>query len=68
MVIRHNLLKDVVDDLCCHAHLSEGVEKGHRLTRDHSHTRPADILIAGWDKDKPAALNITVTSPSPLPS
>ena len=32
-------------------------------TRDHSHTRPADILIAGWDRGKPAALDTTVTSP-----
>ena len=63
VVIRHNLLRDVVADLCRRAHLSVLVEKGHGLTRDHSHTRPADILIAGWDRGKPAALDITVTSP-----
>ena len=41
------------------------MEKGHGLTRDHSHTRPvpADVLIAGWDRGKPAAFDITVTSP-----
>ena len=36
---------------------------GHGLTRDLAHTRPADILIAGWDRGKPAALDLTITSP-----
>ena len=36
---------------------------GHGLTRDHNQARLADILIAGWDRGKPAALYITVTSP-----
>ena len=67
VVIWHNL-RDVIAYLCRHAHLSVGVEKGHGLTRDHSHTRPVDILIAGWDRGKPAALDITVHHPSPLPS
>ena len=44
-------------------HLSFSVERDHGLTRDHSHTRPADVLINGWDRGKPAALDITVTSP-----
>ena len=39
------------------------VEKGHGLTRYHNHTRPADVLIAGWDRGKPAAFDVTVTSP-----
>ena len=26
-------------------------------------TSPADVLIAGWDRDKPAAFDGTVTSP-----
>ena len=50
-------------NLCCHVQLSVSVEKGHGLTRDSDHTRPAHILIAGWDRDKPAALDITITSP-----
>ena len=37
------------------------VERGHGLTRDLAHTRPADILIAGWDRGKPA--DLTITSP-----
>ena len=62
-VIRHNRLRDEILDLCCCAHLSVSVERGHGLTRDLDHTRPADILIAGWDIGKPAALDITITSP-----
>ena len=33
------------------------------LTRDLAHTRPADIPIAGWDRGKPAVLDLTITSP-----
>ena len=63
MVTCHNRLRDEVFDLCHHAHLSVSVERGHGLTRDLAHTRPADILIAGWDRGKPAALDLTITSP-----
>ena len=63
VVTRHNRLRDEVFDLCRRAHLSVSVERGHGLTRDLAHTRPADILIAGWDRGKPAALDLTITSP-----
>eukprot|EP00731_Ephydatia_muelleri_P029188 Em0020g832a len=63
VVIRHNRPRDEVFDLCRRAHLSVSVERGHSLTRDLAHTRPADILIAGWDRGKPAALDLTITSP-----
>ena len=63
VVIRHNRLQDDICDLCHHAHLSVKLEKGNGLTRDLDHTRPADILIAGWDRGKTAALDITITSP-----
>ena len=63
MVIRHNHLRDVFVDFCRRAHLSVSVEKGHGLTRDHCHTRPADVLIAGWDRGRPAAFDVTVMSP-----
>ena len=39
------------------------IEKGHGLTRDHSHSRPADVFIAGWDRGKPAAFDVRETSP-----
>ena len=32
------------------------------FTPDHSHSRP-DVLVAGWERGKPAAFDITVTSP-----
>eukprot|EP00731_Ephydatia_muelleri_P006380 Em0003g628a len=63
VVIRHNRLRDEVFNLCRRAHLSVSVERGHGLTRDLAHTRPADILIAGWDRGKPVALDLTITSP-----
>ena len=63
VVIHHNCLRDEVFDLCCRAYLSVSMERGHGLTRDLAHTRPTDILIAGWDRGKPAALDLTITSP-----
>ena len=39
------------------------VEMGNGLTPDHNHSRPADVLIARWERGSPAALVITVTSP-----
>eukprot|EP00731_Ephydatia_muelleri_P013057 Em0007g367a len=63
MVVRHHCRRDEVFNLCRHAHLSVSVERGHNLTRDLAHTRPADILIAGWDRGKPVALDLTITSP-----
>ena len=43
-MVRHNHLHDVVVDFCRRAHLSVKIEKGHGLTKDHSHSRPADVL------------------------
>ena len=36
---------------------------GHGLSPSHSNSRPADILVQGWDRGRPAALDVTVTSP-----
>ena len=63
VVIRHNHLRDIIADFCCQAHLSVRVEAGYGLSSDHSNTRPADVLVQGWDRGSPAALDITVTSP-----
>ena len=63
MVVRHNHLCDVFVDFCGRARLNVSLENGHGLTRDHSHTRPADVLTAGCDRGKPAAFDVTVTSP-----
>ena len=36
---------------------------GSGLTPDHNHSHPVDVLVEGWERGKPAALDITVTSP-----
>ena len=56
-------MRDVLADFFRRAHLSVAVEKGHGLTRDHNRQRPADLLVTGWDRGRPAAMDITVTSP-----
>ena len=33
------------------------------LTSDHSHSRPADVLISNWFLGKTAACDLSVTSP-----
>ena len=48
---------------CRRAHLGVHIEVGHNLTPDHSNTRPADILVPHWCMGKPAALDLSVTSP-----
>ena len=65
VVWRHNLLREAIASLCRTAHLSIAVEKGGG---GHDHTRPADVLIAGWDRNKHAALDITVLHHFALPS
>ena len=36
---------------------------GYGLSGDHINTRPADVLVQGWDRGKPAAFDIMVTLP-----
>ena len=33
------------------------------LAMDHINSFPADILVQGWDRGKPAAFDVTVSSP-----
>eukprot|EP00731_Ephydatia_muelleri_P002291 Em0001g2291a len=61
VAIRHNHLRNIFTEFCCCAHLS--VEAGNDLTADHSHTRPADLLLTNWATGKTAAFDISVTSP-----
>ena len=63
VVTRHNKLRDTLAETCRRAHLSVKVEAGSNLSKDHSHTRPADILIPNWSLGKPAAFDLFVTSP-----
>ena len=43
VVFRH---RDILAETCRRAHFSVQVEAGCNLTRDHSHSRPADVLIS----------------------
>ena len=63
VVTHHNHLRDTFAEFCHRAHLSVRVEVGYGLSGDHINTRPADVLVQGWDRGKPAAFDITVTSP-----
>ena len=58
-----NRLHDVVLGLCCHAHLAVLVEAGSGHTPRLDGTHPADVLVMDWKLGKPAAFDITVTSP-----
>ena len=59
----HNKLRDTLAETCRRAHLSVKVEAGSNLTKDHSHTRPADILVPNWTSGKLAAFDVSLTSP-----
>ena len=60
VVSRH---RDTLAEACRRAHLSVKVEAGCNLTLDHSHSYPADILVPNWSVGKPAASDLSVTSP-----
>ena len=55
VVVRHNM--------CHQAHIAATLEAGSGLTPGLDHTRPADMLAGDWALGKPAAFDITVTSP-----
>ena len=62
VVIRHNRLQNIIADFCRRAHLSVQIEVGRGLLGTHNYTRPADVLVDGWNRAKPAAFDVTVTS------
>ena len=39
------------------------VEMGSNVTPNHSHTHPAGLLVPNWVLGKPAAFDLSVTSP-----
>ena len=51
---------------CLRAHLSVKVEVGYGSSRGHINSRPADILVQGWDRGMTAGIDVTVTSPLTL--
>ena len=63
VVIRRNRLRNIFAEFCRRAHLSVRVEVGQGLSRVQSNSRPADVLVDAWERAKPAAFDVTVTSP-----
>eukprot|EP00731_Ephydatia_muelleri_P000989 Em0001g989a len=63
VVIRHNRLRNIFAEFCRRAHLSVRVEFGQGLSRVQSISRPADVLVDACDRAKPAAFDVSVTSP-----
>ena len=47
----HNRIRDILVETCGYAHIGVKVEVGNNLSRDHSKTRPADILLPNWVLD-----------------
>ena len=62
-VLRHNSLCDVVAQFCHRAHLGGQLKVGGGTEADGSRSRPANYLVPNWSTGKPAAFDITVTSP-----
>ena len=63
VVLRHNSLRDVFVEFCHRACLGGQVEVGSGLGLDRLHSRPADVLVNNWHLGKPAAFDLTITSP-----
>ena len=63
MLSSDNRLRNIFAEFCHRAHLSVRVEVGQGLSRVQSNSRPADVLVSAWDRAKPAAFDVTVTSP-----
>ena len=63
MVTWHNMTRDILVETCRRAHIGVKVEVGNNLSRDHSKTRPADILLPNWFLGRTAALDVSITSP-----
>eukprot|EP00731_Ephydatia_muelleri_P018556 Em0011g596a len=62
-VLLHNSLRDVVAQFCHRARLGGQLEVGGGTEADGSRSWPADYLVPNWSTGKPAAIDITVTSP-----
>ena len=57
VVSRHNRIRDILVETCRRAHIGVKVEVGNNLSRDHSKTRPANILHPNWFLGRTAALS-----------
>ena len=65
MVTRHNMFRDILVETCRRAHIGVKVEVGNNLSRDHSKTRPADILLPNWCLGRTAALDVSHLTAKP---
>ena len=63
MVSCHNRIRDILVETCLLAHIRIKVEAGNNLSKDHSKTRPADILLPNWVLGRTAALDVSITLP-----
>ena len=63
VVLRHNSLCDVFVEFCHRACLGGQVEVGSGYGLDELHSRQADVLVNNWHLGKPAAFDLTITSP-----
>ena len=59
---RYNQVRYIFAAFGCCTHLLVKVEVGYGLSTGHVHSRPADVLVLGWDQGKPAAFDVAVTS------
>ena len=62
-ILCHNSLRDFVAQFCHRARLGGQLEVEGGTEADGSRSRPADYLVPNWSTGKPAAFDITVTSP-----
>ena len=63
VVSRHNRLRYVFLETCRRACIGAHIEAGSGLGHNQCRTRPADVLVPDWMLGKPAAFDITITSP-----
>jgi len=61
-LFRHNLIRDWLANLASEALLEPSTEKPNLLP-DHPNHRPADVFLPKYTLSKPAAIDITITSP-----
>ena len=61
-LVTTNYVHYVLAESCWRAHLGVQVDVGSNVTRNHNHTRPADLLVPNWVLGKPAVLNLSITS------
>ena len=62
LIIRHNSMRNLIEDIASDGMLSSVLEKGGILGNT-SGRRPGDVTIQNWAEGKGLALDVAVTSP-----